>query len=161
MASGPHVDPLAVYDDERTHRRAWRIERAGWVLLAGFTVAASSGVLGSAGPLNQRVEQAPGLAVSYHRFVRHAAPCELRLRIPKQERTVISIDRGFLDSACIRQVLPEPAQTGTSGDRCTFTFLGGTDQVLFSIEFDGYGKRVGTVAVEGGSAVDISQYIWP
>ena len=75
------VQGLQIEEDRAHQRREWRIERVGWVLMAGLLLAGLLGLLGD-GPLSRATAGSAGaLSVEYDRLQRAAAPYEYRFEV--------------------------------------------------------------------------------
>jgi hypothetical protein len=168
VASSP---PLAPEEQEEpaTTEREWRVQRAGWVLLALIVVAALAGVFGP-GPLSWSTTSAAdgSLSVEYSRFARNGGPIAVRLEVAPsaavdgQVQVVLSSE--LLDSLEVRQIVPEPESQASTDDGVVFTFaLEGDDPLEASVSAtaDAMGLRDGAVGLQGEPPLEFWQLFYP
>ena len=157
------------FDQDLGHARTlWRVQRAGWAVMALIILGALLGVFGR-GPLAHASAESGALRVEYDRIARHGSSSRLRAEVAPAVRrgdTIrVWVDRAFLEGVEIEAVTPEPVQVETRGDALWFTFLA-PDSVrtaLISLQLrpDDFGSRRGRVGVEGGGAVAFRQLVLP
>lgn len=87
MAGSTPLHPLE-QEDPATVQTEWRVQRVGWVVLAGIVVAALAGVFG-AGPLSWTSASADdaSLVVKYSRFAREGGAISLEVHVPAERST--------------------------------------------------------------------------
>jgi len=107
---------LQVNEDMDFQRLEWRIERIGWIILALVISAALLGLLGN-GPLSASVKTAGTVEVKYDRFLHRNAPCLYRIHLkPRDADTAIHVNREFLDSVKLDQIVPQPSEVELAAD---------------------------------------------
>jgi|SRR5688572_7249323 len=162
------IDDFEIDEDIRHSEREWRIERAGWIVMALVTVAAILGLLGN-GPLSARsARDAAGiLTVHYDRFERAHAKSELRFEIgaPAASRGPLQvwIDRRYLDGIRLVSMDPEPERFEVSSDRVIYTYSAAGSPVSINIdcEFEECGSHLGRAGIPGGPEVAWNQFAYP
>ncbi len=164
------VGGLDVSEDIDYQRRAWRVQRVGWVVWAGVLVAAMAGLFGH-GPLSAaHVQSASGaFAVAYARLARHSDPMLLQIRLAPgaapQGEARIWLDRTYLAGAEVQSIFPEPERVEAGPDRMTYVFT--VDQpdhpttIAFHVTYEGMGATPVRVGLDGGEAVQFTQFVYP
>jgi hypothetical protein len=149
--------------------RFWRLQRAGWVIVAVLIVAAAMGLF-SGGPLSWAVATDPGnaLRVDYERFMRQDALHHIRLAIePAGGRTVdLQIGQPFLDAVRIEEFAPLPRAQFLERDGQVVRFRAAGDGLAsFIVNLTVEPKRVGivssTIAIAGEAPVRFTQFVFP
>lgn len=156
-----------VEEDPRFHRNDWRVQRAGWALLALIIAAGLSGLLGS-GPLSRVTAGSEGgPVVEYERFVRHGSESNLKIRVASSDaRSVhVGISRAYLDALRVAEVLPEPLSVSASGPLVVYTFAGspgaGSTALRFVLQPDELGAHEAAISTGAGRVVTIHQFTYP
>ena len=145
----------------------WRAQLLGWTLLGLLIVAGLAGWVG-AGPLSSvEVRGGKGLEVEYERFVRHGAETEIRVKVgqPPPGSVRIAIDREYLDTLTLQQVVPSPTRVQASGKDLVdlFEHVGnGPLEATFVLQPEDVGAHAARIAIDDDSArVSIWQFTYP
>lgn len=151
----PRVGSLEVAEDPAFERRSWRVERAGWALMALVVLAGLAGLFGG-GPLSLAEESAGPLSVRYERFARMASPVKLEVRYGAEAvrdgELRIWIARRYLERAKLERAVPEARETIIDGELLAFVFPATPGQggaVSFHLRFDGFGIVDGRAGAAG------------
>jgi hypothetical protein len=162
---------IQIEQDLAYQRKAWKVERVGWVVMTLLVVGALLGVFG-AGLLSrgQRSDGSGRLSLSYDRLARHEASSVLTLEVgdPVTEGLLeVSIDRGFLAGVELEQLLPEPDHARAAGDRVVLSFRTEPQTrpsvITFFFRPVEIGRRHARLSVAGvpGSGVEFVQWVLP
>lgn len=120
---------LEISQDLEHEKKAWRVQRIGWVVLGLVWLAGLAGLFGS-GPLSGATATGPDLRLEYERFVRYTAPQELTLHLgpgaTARPKVRLWVDSKYLESQQIESVVPEPESVEAGPDRMVFVFFHGT-----------------------------------
>jgi hypothetical protein len=154
----------------QTHRREWKVQRAGWVAGIAILAAAVAGLLG-AGPLSaSEAASADGdVKVAYDRFVHYNNQVVLRVTLNAlpgtTEPIALKLPQAYLDRTRLHRIHPEPLRSLLTGDGTVFEFerVSGTDQaaVDFHLEFCKVGSAPGSVELVGHESVAFTQFVYP
>jgi hypothetical protein len=165
------VSALEINEDPRRERREWRVERLGWVAMAGLVTAALLGLLGGAGPLSHGGAADPrgDLRIEYRRFARHQAPSTLRVQlgpeVPRSGTVRLWLDRKYVDDAGIGEITPEPERIEATADRLTYTFAvpltGRPTTLTYHLEPQRIGRLVTRFGLEGRGELGFRQLVLP
>jgi hypothetical protein len=115
MAQTQRVGSLEIAQDLDFQRKEWRVQRIGWVVMALLILASLLGLTGR-GVLARATIGDTGsrLQLTYSRFDRLEAPTTLDLQIAGDavtgEQVELWVDRDYLQSLQIEQVVPEPEE---------------------------------------------------
>lgn len=136
--------------------------------MGSIALAALAGFLGKGPVSDARAGGAyAGLEVEYQRFGRRNAPQTLRFHVasrPDPEGKVqVSIDREYLDSIQIENVMPEPESVQGGPDRHLYEFAAPGGETTISIKFnpEALGWVEGAAALEGRPVVQFRQFMYP
>lgn len=157
---------LEIPEDVAFERRAWRVQRVGWVLMALLLVAAGAGAFGG-GPLAHAETSAAGLTVEYERFFRNGGDCLLELRIDTsgEGEARVWFARDYLEQLELVDVLPEPERVESDERvvRMTFAAIEGRDQLNVRLRARPrtVGRVEGAIGVEGAGQVQLSHLSYP
>jgi hypothetical protein len=163
---------LEIDEDFGYQRRAWVVQRVGWVLMVLLVLAAVVGLLGS-GPLSHATAHVPQrLSVDYQRFARYETSETLTIRVPPAAMADgvvrLSINRDFLDASKVESVVPAPLRVESAAGRLVFVFAAAEPQapleVTLSFQPERIGRRRAVVAVESAGeprAVTFHQLVYP
>lgn len=157
---------LEVGYDPKHEEREWRVHRAGWAIMALAAVAALAGLLGP-GPLsNVRAgKESDVLYVEYQRFGRYQAPADFKIFCrPDGEQFRISLDRGFIEHAEIKEISPEPLEVTLEPDAQNFVFKAaeqGRQLVTIRFESQQFGRSKAAISLDGKETLEIRQFFWP
>lgn len=148
------------------HRREWRVERVGWVLLAVFLILAVAGLFGS-GPLSHvRSGSKDGGSIEYERFVRHGSITALRVRPAAtlgHGAMRIEIAASYLRAFRIERIDPEPSSVVVSGERLVYEFAAAPAgaQISFHLHPEELGSHAAQVVIDAAEPLTIRQFTYP
>ena len=131
MSKPARIGDLDIAQDIRSLNRAWKVQRAGWIVIALLLLAALAGLFGS-GPVGDAREEAAALRVDYVR-----------------------------DAVDVDAVSPPPLRVERGSERTVFVFAGSPGEARFSIRHRTAGRVDGTIGVDGGQAVAFSTFVYP
>lgn len=165
------VRGLQVDEDIGYHRRSWRTQRIGWVIMALIVVATLLGLLGGDGPLNQPVAGQRGgeLWVEYDRFMRSLGPTELRIHLDQlrpDERTVrLLFDGHYLQAIHVERIEPEPRQQWASPEGVVYEFDVADTEPAIEIRYDIEPEHIGLLHTPivklDGPTVMMKSFVYP
>ena len=170
MEKPPTIDgELELEQNLKIQRRVWVSERIGWLLMAAFVAGGLSGVFGS-GPVTEARAQGTvanrTLKVDFHRVVRSEAPATYEVRVDgvSGDELRLWVDDAFLEDMRIESMQPEPERVEIAGDRKVFVFAmaaPGKARIELEVEPQRIGPHAGSMGMEGGPAVPLSQFVLP
>jgi hypothetical protein len=119
---------LDLEQDPGFHRRMWRAQRAGALILVLLAVAGVAGLLGS-GPLSRAVagDEAQGMRVEYERFGRVEVRQAMRVRMgpgASADGYRLTLDRDFLDRVRVEGIVPAPVLAEAVPGGVAYRFAG-------------------------------------
>lgn len=170
MAQTQRVGSLEIGQDLDFQRKEWRLQRIGWVVMALLILASLLGLTGS-GLLARATAGDAGspLQLEYSRFDRLDAPTTLDLEIAGEavtgERVELRVDRAYLQDVQVEQVVPEPEEVRSAGDRLTYVF--GVDEpgqplmITFDLRHTTFGTKSGQVGLGDESVLNFGQFVFP
>lgn len=137
------------------------------IVMAVAVLAALTGALGG-GPLAEAKAEIPGAAVQarYERFVRTQTPSRLDIAFTGdlgRAEADVHLDKAFLATRDIKDMLPRPDATRVDADGVTYVFALGPahrGQVSVWLMPNTAGPAAGTIAVNGHGTA-IHQFIFP
>lgn len=161
------VGDVELDEDKALRSQAWKLQRAGWLGLAGIALLGLLGLFGG-GPLSAAdvSDDAGALRVEYERFARYEAAAVLRVlaspRRPAADRVRLEIDREYLKHVKVEWILPQPEleEGGTGGVAYIFRMPAG-EEINFHMTMLEFGRFSGRVTLDGRSSVRFSQYVYP
>jgi hypothetical protein len=170
LASIERVGSLEIAQDLDFQRKEWRIQRISWVVMALLILAALLGLTGSGILARATIGDAESrLQLEYSRFDRLEAPTTLELQIAgdavTEEQVELWVDRGYLQSVQVEQVVPEPEEVRSEGDHLTYVF--GVDApgqpvtITFDLRHTNFGPKSGQVGLGNEPALSFSQLVFP
>ena len=160
---------LEIDEDEAFERRSFTVQRAGWIFMAAFVVAAAAGLFGS-GPLARAHTAVPGaFTVEYDRLTRYQSDQTLHIHldpaVTRGREARLWINRGFLDSSKINTVVPAPLRIEGEADRLHYVFHmakpGHRLFVAFNIQAEQIGLVHGRIGVGDTHEVTFRQLVYP
>jgi len=164
------VGALEIHQDLSFERRNWRVQRAGWAVMALFVLAGLTGGFGR-GPLSDTDVTSSGglLRLGYERFTRHGSPTKLRFTVAPggiDDDTVrLLVSRPFLEGQQIEDIQPDPEWAVVSADRVTYAFHvrpGEPAHILIRLTPDAYALRHAEVSLaDGREAIRVWQFVFP
>ncbi len=157
----PLKTSLQLEDEIELHKKAWIVQRVGWVLLFLTVIAASVGLFGN-GILSKRTMTKSGTEIRFERFARLESPFVLRIETSAVgPLTTVALPQAYLTEMKIRQVQPQPASEEVKKGMTVFSFSVDDGAVInFFLEPQTIGTLQGQFLVNNTS-FDVSQYIYP
>lgn len=148
--------------------RQWRLERIGQVLVACCLIAALLGLFGHHPLASITHQTADGrLSINYDRFARIESTSDVRLKLePRKDGNGVVrvwLDQEYLDSLQLTSLSPTPLRVETHKRGRTFVFQtdGSRFTVRLSIQFQAVGTVHGSVRVDDGDTLAVTQFVWP
>ena len=160
---------LEIDEDLEYQRRAWRLQRFGWIAIGVLLCGALLGLFGN-GPLSRGVVADPRnrITVEYDRIARFETSFRLVIHLdalPKSPGTAkLWIDRDYARSLRIEQVTPEADRAVAAADGLTYVFqVSGREPAVITVT--GTMQDVGWVRGRMGpgpsEAVAFRQFVFP
>ncbi|MGH7230790.1 MAG: hypothetical protein ACREJU_05445 [Nitrospiraceae bacterium] len=123
----PRVGDLEIVQDLAFQRKTWKVQRAGWMVMAGLLVTALLGFFGQGALSGGTVANPSGsLRVEYERFGHWESTAILRIHVDSSAGvgggTRIRLDQEYLSKVQIEAITPEPHSTETSAAAVTYLF---------------------------------------
>jgi hypothetical protein len=157
----------AVDEDLAFQQKDWRVQRAGWAVLALIIAAGLAGLFGP-GPLsNATASGGDVLHVQYERFVRHGGQTNLTVRVASADPgpLQVTIGREYLAAFHVRQILPAPVRVQAGDSDLVYTFEGprqaGPVELKFFLQPESLGSHAGRLSAGPGAAVTLRQFTYP
>ncbi len=148
-------------------RREWKIERAGWLVIAGVLLAGMLGGLGG-GPIAHAARTAGAAHLDFDRLVRHGVATDLRLVIGPEAavngQIQVALDWEYLAAMQIRDILPAPLRSRSVEGRLLLEFAataGAATPVVLELEPHAAGRHTGYLTVGDGPALEFAQIVYP
>lgn len=170
MARAADASGLQVGDDERFQRREWKVQRVGWavlvlVLLAGLLGAFGGGVVAHATASSAGVPA----VLDYERFVRFAAPTELRVvldpsAIRPDGAAHLWLPHRYLDHVDVERVRPEPQRVTGGASGVIYEFLltpGQAGVISLVVRPDRAGVLTGQLVLADRRGLTFRQFVYP
>lgn len=163
---GPNEDFAKVM---RHHRKAWRIERIAWFVIALMLAAALLGVFGGGVLSEAQVGSRQTVMVEYDRLLRSSAPSLMRFRVhPSLRRdgaVRLRIDRSIVSRMEIESIVPQPLSQASGADYNEFVFAVAPGESPATIDLryrpSTFGRMRGEVSIAGEHALAIDQFVYP
>ncbi len=161
---------LQLGTDDRFQRREWLAQRVGWGLWVAVLLAGCLGMLGPGWLSERRVTSADGsLTLEYERFLHHHNPTQLEVFFAGSPNAAgqwtVHVGQALLDGLQILRIEPEPVRQNVEADGASYTFAGAlngaTGRAVFHVEYEHYGPLAGSIALDGGSPIHFSQFVYP
>jgi len=158
---------LQVAEDFRFQRRAWVVERVGWVLLALVIVATLAGALGGGPVSSLEVRSREGLfSLRYDRFAHREAAA--RLTVSYGAAAVeggelrLAVEAAYLRQQKVEHVEPRPQRVELAGEQVVYVFAArpAAGMVTFELQFQDFGPARGRLAI-GGDEARVAQFVYP
>ncbi|MGH7964579.1 MAG: hypothetical protein ACRERD_22680 [Candidatus Binatia bacterium] len=170
MADIRRVGDLELNQDLDFQHRSWIVQRIGWAVMALVVLAALLGLLGP-GPLSSTVVGIRGAPLwgEYDRFAHYQAPTQLRIHLQlgtqREGEARVWLDRNYLDSVQVKNVIPQPDSVEAGPDRLIYTFRVSEPSqpaiVTFYLEPEQIGPLSGRVGLDRGQSLSFRQFIYP
>lgn len=159
---------IQIEQDLPFHYGQWRLERIGQTLIACCLVAALLGLFGHH-PLASATQQTAdgGSSIRYDRFARieSASAVRLTLQPRKSGNGVVRVwlNQDYLDALQLTSISPLPllAEAHDGGRAFVFQTDGSRFTATLSIQFQAVGTVHGTVRVDDGETLAVTQFVWP
>ncbi|HJU04176.1 MAG TPA: hypothetical protein VJ692_03420 [Nitrospiraceae bacterium] len=161
---------LQLNEDVPFQRRVWRIQRIGWMAMAGLLLAALSGVFGQGWLSDETAANSSGtLWIDYERFGRWESTLALRVHVgsgASPNGTVrIRLDQDYLSNLQIEGMMPEPDSTETSATAVTYVFrtTDADQQAVITLytKMKRFGVFTANIQAGGEPPVSFRQIIYP
>jgi hypothetical protein len=170
MAGIQRVGLLEIDQDLDFQQKEWRLQRIGWVVMALLIVAALLGLTGSGLLARATVGDAGSpLQLEYSRFARLDAPTSLDLEIAGEAVTAdqveLWVERAYLHEIQIEQIVPEPAEVRSAGERLIYVVdvdePGQAVTITLNLRHMAFGPKSGQVGLDDHAALDFGQFVFP
>jgi hypothetical protein len=146
------------------HRREWRIQRIGWVLVAVFLALAVGGLFGH-GPLSRAYVDYGTGRLEYEQFVRYGLSTDLVITDAGSAQGVIrvAISGDYLEAFRVERITPEPAAVRMAGPNIVYEFASAAPgaSISFHLRPQRLWRRTATVTIDGGEPLHLSQFTYP
>ena len=162
---------LEIDEDIAFQRKAWQVQRIGWVILTLLIICALLGLLGGMGMFSTATlgSEAVGFQLTYARFTRLLKPTSLRIEVAIQEGSQspvqLFISQDYLDSIEIEQITPNPETVYAASDRLVYSFpvvpSANSIVVTFDFKLDVFGLISGRLGLENRQALEFMQVVYP
>lgn len=155
-----------ITEDMGLQRVTWRVERAGWAVLAMVTLAALLGAF-SEGPLSSTtVTGADGrLEVHYDRFAHHDAGMrmEIVLREDAARQAIIRLSPSLTRGFSIETIRPAPAEEsgGPGGHTYVFKPTDGPLRIQIDLRPRERWFLRGEIATADGPPAAVTMFVYP
>jgi hypothetical protein len=154
--------------DPAFHQWSWRVEWTAWVLMLLILVAALLGLFGPGlfGHKHLRADDG-SLALEYDRFGQVSADTVVNISLqPRklQHPYNLWINRSYLDTFEIKQIIPSPRAMELSSDGWLYTFGPGQAGEPFPIRLFLIPRHAGVVegcVNSGGRTLCFRQFVYP
>lgn len=115
---------LQVDSDRAFQERFWVWERAGWIGMLLFVIAALAGLTGVTGPLSGGKAEAGEATIHYPRISRWQASDDLMVEFTGEAASPVEVvlPRSFTDVFAIESVIPQPARVTATPQGQVFEF---------------------------------------
>lgn len=145
-------------------RREWRVQRLGWVLMALSILAGALGLFGD-GPLAERTRSSAALQIDFDWLARRDAQTTWKVW-PRTQPTDglyrVGLDANWAQNYRISSVQPQPKTARLMDGLWIYEFEArGNAPIVFNVEPMRLGRLEGSVRLDGGPAVAVSQFIYP
>jgi hypothetical protein len=168
MTATEPVGDLERHRDLRFQRREWTVQRAGWLVMLAFVLAALSGLFGG-GPLSAATAKVEPLQLQYTRFERRHAPTELEVSVAtsavSQDQVEVWFSPDYLARIEITSIVPEPEEVSETNDRVIYRFnideQTRAPRILVALEHDEPGLTTGRIGLIDGPELAFWQVVYP
>lgn len=153
---------LEIDEHIHLHKRSWKVQRIGWILIYTFIAAAALGLFGD-GWLSKRKIINDAATVEYDRFFRQEAYMQFKVNITASDNTgaIVSFPNEYLKHFKIASITPEPKENNISGKQVNYYFPGAAPMnIVFYLSPQTTGNVEGNVAVNN-NRFTISHFIYP
>ncbi|MBV9211719.1 MAG: hypothetical protein JOZ52_13855 [Acidobacteria bacterium] len=164
-------DDLEIARDRGFEKLTWLVQRVSWVLLLLAAVGALLGLFGQ-GVLSDRVagDKNSALWIEYSRFARmQAETATLRAHFGAGAGTGgqvrFNLSRDYVEAMQVLSISPEPEAIEAAADHLTYIFRvpdsAQATTVTFHFEPERMGRLHARAAIDGGQALELSQFVYP
>lgn len=145
----------------KTHIKAWKIQRAGWICMLLTAICALLGLCGN-GPLSYRTKTAGNDTLKYEYFLRYRGHAQLKLQLQNQTGvTRIGFPMPYWKDFQVEKITPEPFDTQLSHDSILYFFKGIEKSLIqFYLTPETRGTTEATILVNN-ETFPISHFIYP
>lgn len=164
------VKDLEIDQDLQFQRRAWVVQRIGWIAMVLIILAGLAGLFGN-GPLSTTIKRsADGVVrIEYDRFDRFDSPTALKIftrpEAARGDELRIHLSRDYMQGVQIQRVVPEPEHTELDNGGITYVFrLARPAQeaaVVFHFKMDIVGPLSGQLRAGNAEPLTINQFVYP
>lgn len=156
---------LQIDQDFELERATWKFQKVGWVAMVAFVAAGLAGLLGH-GPLSGATAGRGGsLEVRYQRFERLQAPTAIEILLrsrPVQPGTMgLWMDAAWLDHFEVTEISPAPDRQSATGNRAWLLYDRPPQAIRLQLEPKRLGLLRARLGVDGGPAVELTQFVYP
>jgi hypothetical protein len=146
------------------HRKEWRIQRIGWVLVALFLILAAGGLFGN-GPLSRAHTGNGAGRLDYERFVRYGLSTDLIVTPTASANGVnrVEVSGVYLEAFRVERITPEPVAVRMNGPNIVYEFASAAPgaSISFHMRPQRLWRRGAIVTIDGGAPLHISQLTYP
>jgi hypothetical protein len=144
-----------------SHRRGFRIQKIGLLVILAMVVLAALGLFGD-GVLSKKTVTSKSAEIQYQRFYRFEARMEVKIELLAFENSnVVSFPKEYLKEFEIESINPDPESTNFKGNTSEFVFNGpGNGIITFFLVPRKVGSVEGEVSVNG-DRFELSHFIYP
>ena len=157
----PGIDIDEEFDFQR---RAWRVQRTVWVVMALLLGAATLGLFGL-GPVSRiELPVASSVSVEYHRWARARAPLQLRFLVGEGTAVPfrLHLSHSLLSRVRVVRIEPVPSEASADPDGITYQFrIHPPAPVVFYVEPERPGMVSGRIRVGDSGPVELPLLVWP
>jgi len=167
MAGGKKSKNHPIDEDLDFQQKMWRIQRAGWVVLALLMLVTVLGLFGG-GPLSsaQALDSSGLLQVDYDRFVRMQSPQTLQVSLDEaavhDQQASVWVSQAFLDRVRVERIQPQPERvTAQDGGQIYQFSVRGPLQVTYDLQAKGPGVYRVELGLPGAEPAAFTQVVYP
>lgn len=166
MTKNKNKKVLEVDDDQRFQQRAWKVQRASWVVIALIVIAGLLGLFGK-GPLSyaKAHDEKQSIQIDYERFGRFETATELKFSLKEISQKQVRLHKNYIEAIQIENIMPTPIVMA-SGNWFVYSFNTSHSSeplnVTFYIKPKKIGLLKGVLADENTSPLlSFNQFIYP
>ena len=167
-----HSGSFQIDEDPRFQERMWRIERMGWLGIAGILLAAAAGLFGhglfswTTLELKDPVHPEQRTRLDYERFARAHSETQViisRPAVPQARISSLWLSGDYLNDVEVRRITPDPVteELESKGVRYSFRPDEGPQRIVFRFKAERGGHFSGTVRLNQGPAATFHQWLFP
>ena len=157
-------DVSFIEKDIKYQEGEWRVQRAGWIIMAVFLLLGLLGFFGDAGGLlsRKRFHLEKGMSVNVEKFLRMEKSVDMNVTItnPAVKDVSVAINNDYFNKLKITQVIPEPENVEIIQNKTVYNFKQlGSGRITFFLDPLKKGEQKLSMNVNGES-VNITQFIY-